>query len=276
MRWRPIHLIPAAFVLAISACAGTALKSVSISDTIIIGDLNQWSDNSAEAQHVDLNGNSFLDAGDTLRGTFDIQTGEDLIPPNGGTVQYGTAGVNELSGIFEIEVTSKVFVGNGLDGIAGTGDDRFDYTFGPYAPFQAEFGLSGTTMMVFFEDTTPDYDRTGTIANAEATATDGTKVVEIGFTGDIDESWSSQGTPQDPSIGKSIPQATGLGTFNLSLGFLFNSLFGGNLGLFAGCFPLCPGDGLVDVNASGGTSGTNGSNTGYGMFDNVDFVFRPS
>ena len=42
-------------------------------------------------------------------------------------------------------------------------------------------------MAVFFEDATPDFNRTSTIAVGEATATDGTKVVEIGFTGDADE-----------------------------------------------------------------------------------------
>ncbi len=275
MRAHLIRAMAAAPVFAISACAGTATKATSISDTIMIDNLNQWSDNTAVSQNVDANGNGFLDVGDTLRGTFQIGTREDLTPPDDPTVVYGSGGVNELSGIFEIQVTSRILVSNGEDGLPGTGDDRFNYTFGPYAPFQAEFGGASGAMVVFFEDTTPDYDRTGSIAIAEATATDGTKVVEIGFSGDIDETWVSQNTPQDPSLGALVPQATGLVTFNFSLGFLFNSLFSNNAKVPAGCFPFCPGDNLVDINASAGLSGTEGSNTGHDMFGNIDLVFRP-
>lgn len=276
MQGHLIRLIAAALVLVISACAGIGKKATSISDTITIDSLNQWSDNTAVSQNVDANGNGFLDVGDTLRGTFQIETREDLTPPNDPTVVYGSGGVHELSGIFEIAVTSMIFASNGEDGIPGTADDRFNYTFGAHAPFQAEFGgLSGTTMAVFFEDTTPDYDRTGTIANAEATATDGTKVVEIGFSGDPDESWVSQNTPQDPSLGALVPQATALGVFNFSLGVLLNSLFSSNAAVSAGCFLFCPGDGLVDINASAEVSGTRDSNAGYDMFGNIDLVFQP-
>lgn len=253
--------------------AGSA-HAVNIANTIFIGELNQWSDNSAESQNLDGNGNGFLDVGDTLRGTFDIQSLEDQTG-GGGVIPYGAGGVNELSGIFEIQVTSKVFVGNGQDGVAGTADDLFNFQFGAYAPFQAEFGLSGTTMVVFFDDATPDFDRTGTIANAETTATNGTKVLEIGFTGDPDESWNAFGAPQDPSLGSGRPQTAPLGSFDFALGFLFNALFGGNLQVFAACFPLCPGDGLVDIAGSGGLTGTLGSTTEYDVFNNVDLVFQP-
>jgi hypothetical protein len=255
--------------------AGGSAHAASVGSSILIGELNQWSDNSAESQGADGNLNGFLDVGDTLRGTFQIETREDLTPPNSGTFVYGSGGNNELSGIFEIVVTSRTFVSNGQDGLAGTADDRYDFTFGAYAPFQAEFGLSGTTMAVFFEDATPDYDRTGSIATAESTATDGTKVVEIGFTGDPDESWNAFNAPQDPSLGATRPQTSSLGTFDFALGFLFNSLFGGNLGVMAACFPFCPGDNLVDITGSGGITGTLGSDAENDIFDNVDMVFRP-
>jgi hypothetical protein len=250
--------------------------AVNIASTILGGQLQQWSDNSAESQHVDGNGNGFLDVGDTLRGVFQIETREDLQAPNSGTVVYGGGGVNELTGIFEISVVSRTQVSNGDDGIAGNADDRYNFTFGVYAPFQAEFGLNAGTMAVFFEDTTPDFDRTGTIATAEATSTNGTKVVEIGFTGDLDEAWNASNAPQDPSLGAGVPQGTGLGTFNFSLGFLYNVLFGAAAGVDAGaCFPLCAGDGLVGINASGGISGTRGSDAENDIFNNVDMVFRP-
>lgn len=252
--------------------AGSA-HAVDIADTIFLGELNRWSDDSGESQNVDGNGNSFLDVGDTLRGTFNIRSIEDL-SGGGGTVTYGAGGVNELSGIFEIQVTSKVAVNSGADGIAGNGDDVFNYTFGTYAPFQAEFGLTANTMIALFEDTTPDYNRTGSIATAETTATNGTKVLEVGFTGDIDERWIAQAV-QDPTLGTGVPDSTALGNFNLSLGFINNDLFNAWLQVFAGCFPACPGDGLVDLNASGGITGTLGSSTDYDIFDDLNASFRP-
>jgi hypothetical protein len=254
--------------------AGSA-HAVSVADSILTDQLNQWSDNSAESQGFDGDGNGFLDVGDTLRGIFQIETREDLTPPNSGTHVYGSGGNTELSGIFEIVVTSKVFVSDGEDNIVGTADDRFDFTFGAYAPFQAEFGLSGTTMAVFFEDATPDFDRTGSIATGETTATDGTKVLEIGFTGDIDESWNAFNAPQDPSLGATRPQTTSLGTFDFALGITYNDLFGANSGVFAACFPFCPGDGLVDFVGSGGITGTLGSAAENDIFNNVDMVFNP-
>ena len=269
-------LLAAGFGLfsGVMLAAGSA-HAVTIAESIFLGELNQWSDDSAEFQAVDVNGNGFLDEFDTLRGTFAIDSVTDQ-SGGGGQVPYGIGTTNsELSGIFEIVVTSKSFVSDGQDNILGTGDDVFDYTFGAYAPFQAEFDLSGSTMVVFFEDAaSPDYDRTGSIANAETTATDGVKVLEIGFTGDADEAWNAQAI-QDPTLGGLVPQGTGVGVFNFSLGFLFTTLFDANLQVFAGCLPFCPGDGLVDINASGGVSGTLGSTTEYDIFDDVNLVFRP-
>jgi hypothetical protein len=269
--------------------AGSA-HAVNLADTIFIGELNQWSDNSGEGIGVDASVNGspagVLDVGDTLRGTFDIQTIEDL-SGGGGSTQYGTGGVNELSGIFEIEVASISVTSdpnNSCGGVAscagGTldGDETANYTFTSNAAFQAEFGLSGTTMVVFFEDSVPDYDRTGTVANAEATATDGTQVVEIGFSGDVDEFWVATGVPTDTTLAASVPAGTGLGGFNFALGFLSNSLFGGWLQVTTGCPILpatCPGDALVDIRGQGGILGTQGASTDYDVFNNVDLVFQP-
>jgi len=266
--------------------AGSA-HAVNLADTIFLGELNQWSDNSAESQGVDDNDDGFLGVGDTLRGTFDIQTIEDL-SGGGGTTTYGADGVNELSGIFEIEVAT-IKVTDDPDGSCSvatcdavgdslTGDETADYTFTSYTAFNTEFSLSGTTMVVFFEDSTPDFDRTGTIANAETTATNGTKVVEIGFSGDVDEFWLATDVPTNTTLAGSVPAGTGIGGFNLALGFLYNTLFGGWLQVTTGCpiFPAtCPGDALVDIRGQGGVLGTDGATTGYDVFDNVDLVFRP-
>lgn len=272
--------------------AASSAHATSIADTIFTNHLNQWSDNSAEKIKVDnsVNGSpaGILDVGDTLRGIFQIETLEDQSGGNP-SINYGTAGVNELTGVFEVEVKSLIVQTdpNGSCGGSPTcagghldGDERVSYTFGPNAAFQTQFGgLSGTTMVVFFEDATPDFTRTNpSIAVNEASATADTKVLEIGFTGDLDEFWVSDNTPSNPGLAKGIAQGTGLGTFSFALGILFNSLFSHWVQVDSGCVILpggCAGDGLVDINASGGVSGTKGSTTGYDIFNNVDLVFHP-
>lgn len=275
------------------ALAAGSAHATSIADTIYINELNQWSDNSAERIGVDhsVNGSptGVLDVGDTLRGIFQIETLEDQSGGNP-SINYGSAGVHELSGIFEVEVKAIQVVSdpnNSCGGVSGCtggahkldGDERVNYVFGPNAAFQSQFGgLSGSTMVVFFEDATPDFTRTGTVAAGEASATDGTKVVELGFSGDADEYWVSTNTPSKPGIAKNVPQGTGLGTFSFGVAFLFNSLFNQWVQVDSGCVILpggCAGDGLVDVNGSGGVSGTKRSTTKYDIFDNVDLVFRP-
>jgi hypothetical protein len=76
---------------------------------------------------------------------------------------------------------------------------------------------------------TGNYDRTGTIANAESTATDGNPgpIWAVGFGGDSgaanpngsgavgDELWNAFNAVQDPTLGKTIAAGTGIGTFNV-------------------------------------------------------------
>lgn len=289
-----------ATVLATSgliAAMGSA-QAVDIASTIVLGETNQWSDNSAESIGLDIihedNAAGILDVGDTLRGIFQIETREDLTGGNP-DVDYGSGGVNELSGIFEVVVVSiRVNLATDIDGSCSnvtcdgagdflSGDERVDYTFGAYAPFATEFDAATGTMAVFFEDSTPDFTRVGTVAEGETSATDGTKVVELGFTGDADEFWVSSNTPSNTLLATQVPQGTGLGSFNFALGFLMNDLFSQWLQVNSGCVLLpggCGGDGRVDLNASGGISGTQPTepgdpNPGNDVFNNVDMVFRP-
>lgn len=279
--------VGAAFGLALAA--GPA-QAVSIGSTLFYGELNQWSDNSGESIGVDISVNGsppgVLDLGDTLRGTLDIGTVEDQ-SGGGGTTVYGAGGVNELSAIFEVAVIGLTVISDPDASCAGvncaggtlTGDETVSYSFGVHVPFAAEFGAAAGTMVVFFEDTTPDYDRTLPVIGAiETVATNGTQVMELGFAGDPDEGWTSLGTPSDTTLAATVPVGIGLGIFNLSMSILFNTLFPDVVQVPAGCVILpggCPGDGLVDMTASGGISGTLGSTTGYDVFNNVDFVFRP-
>jgi hypothetical protein len=256
-----------------------------ISQLLFPGELNQFSDNSGENQGVDDNGNGFLDVGDTLRGTLDFGTLEDLTG-SGGTVPLGSGGNSELAGLFEIQVKSKTLVYNGLDGIGGTADDVYDFVFGVYTPFAAEAGGYAGAMVAFWEDTTPDYDRTGTVAQAEATAIDGVLSWVIGFgkdptvdpacvasgSGCGDELWTAR-APQDPSLAALVPVGSSFGVFNFQISTLFWG-FTPQYGQVAAFTPTgrAGANGLIDVNASGNILGTLGATSEYEVFNNVDLV----
>jgi len=247
---------------------GTVLKQEG--GTVIV------SDNSGESLVDNVGANGLLDVGDFLRGTFSI----DQV----GTTPIGLLGF-QVSGIFEAQVISK---GNKqtINGV-----DVYDYVFAPSTGFATTFegslGLAAGdlagAMILLFEDNDPlgagsVYDRTGTIANAEATATDGNYLAAIGFAGDPDELWTSFAAPEDPSLLGSLLAPGGAPgvSFNLQLSFLPGqnniginflqtpaSLATGNVGA----------DGFVDVNGSGSlvvpTAGVS-----YDVFDNVDFTVR--
>lgn len=267
------------------ASAVSMTQAATIEQLFYIGEVNQLSDNSAEGQNVDLNGNSFLDPGDTLRGTFDWNTIEGL-QSGSGPEPIGAGGNNELSGIFETEVISRTFVGPGADLIVGTGDDLYNFVFGVHAGFAAEFGLPAGALIAMWEDDTPDYNRVAPIATAEATATNGILRWVLGFGADPglvnpngsgaqgDEIWLAFGAPQDPSIAKGVPAGSGIGTFNFQTSTLYETFANTNFG-FVNCTPTGFGDGLCGTNAQGGLVGTQGINTGYDVFNNIDMTFYP-
>lgn len=261
-------------------------EAASISSQFFPDEINQLSDNSAENQNVDLNGNSWLDVGDTLRGTFDWGTIEDL-SGGGGTNPIGPgSGNNGLEGIFEVEIKSKTFVGNGNDGLLGTADDLFNFQFGAYAPFAAEFGLGAGALMLMREDPTPDYDRTGTVANSEALVNDGSPLAWVlGFGLDTgacdavtgacgDEIWQALGAPQDPTILTGIPAGTAVAAFQFQVSTLFEAFTVNFTQVACTNTGRVGADGLCDANASGSILGTLGTFTpgDNEVFNNVDMT----
>jgi len=276
----------ALLALGLASAVGSA-QALTASQMWFPGELNQISDNSGEAQGLDTNSNGFLDVGDTLRGTLDWGTLEDLSGA-GGTRQFSSGTNSELSGIFEIEVHSRAFVSAGVDTIAGTGDDIYNFVFKPYAPFATEVSAPVGTMIAFFEDPFPgDYDRTNpSIAAIEGTATNGTLIWAAGFGGDGgganpngsgavgDELWNAVAAAQDPSLGSTVPQGTAIGSFNIQLSDLLENFVGVDFVQVAAGQSTGVGDGLIDNNGSGGLSGTSGSTSGYDIFDDVNVVKR--
>lgn len=262
----------------------TAFGSVQAADVTSLffpGELQQLSDNSGESQGVDTNGNGFLDIGDTLRGTFSMDTIEDLTG-GGGTNAYLSPTNNELSGIFETEVLDAVQLSFGDDGIDGTGDDVYNFVFGVHAAFATEFSAPDGAMIILYEDdAVGNYDRTGSIANAEATATDSLGANTdptnfswvLGFGLDPDEIWEATGL-LDPSFTELVPSGTGAGVFNFQLSTLFEN-FGVDFVQVACTNTGAPGaDGMCDTNASGEILGTLGAVTDYSAFNNIDVVVR--
>lgn len=269
-------------VVASVVFAGVPQASAdSVKSQLFPNQLNLLSDNSAESQNVDLNGDGFLGLGDTLRGIVEVESIEDFTGGGGANGLGGASGNNELTGVFETEVVDLTIIVDpdqscGSDPTCGnetllTGDEFANYVFGPNAAFADTQGEDFGTTVIFREDPANDFSRIQpTQAANEATATGGVKVLTLGFFGDGDEIWAATAAPIDPSLGKAVSVGTGVGVFNFQQSIGFNSLLKFNQ-VRAG-IPLT--DGLIDVNASGGITGTLGSNTYYDIFDNVDLVIN--
>jgi hypothetical protein len=178
------------------------------------------SDNSAEVL-INAGGatDTTLDVGDRLRGVLAIDTVSQIGP----TRSFAANGV-ELSGFFDITVASKTAMGN--VGPAGVCGSAWCYTFAPTASFAAEvagLGFSNTAgaMIAFFEDTTPDFDRTGSVALGEATATDGNPYWLFGLASATDF-WFANTATDDVDDIPLFPPPLGAGQFNTGLSILDN------------------------------------------------------
>lgn len=218
-----------------------------------------FSDNSAEYL-IDRDNNGTLDVGDSLRGILSI----DNITAGGPQVAIGTGtAYNELTGLFQVVVTSKVAIGGG----------RYNYTFG----FDATFGQGAGVVGVLWDDAAQDFARstcggTNSFADCEATATGGSLWATLGL--GAGGFWSASNAVDTPSVGGNLPLTTPLGSFSMGLEFLTN-----NTG-FAWNKVACVDTTdfslhMVDVCGQGGllASGRNlGTDTPYDIFDNVDFT----
>ena len=288
-------------ISALLATAGGSVHAASVESQMFPGQLNQLSDDSAEyllncdtftspgvcsaasTYSRATAGNSTIDVGDRIRAIFEINGISDLTG-GGGENNIGVAGVNELTALGDFVVIDKT----AAPGPFGT--TSFTFFFAPYAPFATELALLASNLSglgaadfagaIFgvFEDTSPDFSRLGaTVAADEATANDGILRAVLGFEGDGDELFFTA-TPlgiglDDILVVKGISPPGNGGTTNAQLSFvqeLFPTLDFVKVGA-----TIDLADGLIDVNASSNTLGTEGVDTDFDVFDNTDLVVRP-
>lgn len=250
---------------------GTA-QAATVSNTLFSG-LNQLSDNSAESL-IDMGGSVVgrVDVGDRLRGIFSINSVEDL-NGGGGTRPLGQGSVNnQLAGIFDITLITKI--DNGVVGSIG----RFTYIFAPTAAFGAGLGVAGAAAAFYenvgdtFERLNPTCTVTGAGGNCENLITVGSSLLWVaGFGAGSSGFWTASAfTDIIAEIG-AAGSATAGGVFNMGLDLLLNNStrqFGGvNCG-----FPAVPTN--LEFCASGNLLGKGGAATPYDSFDNVDFVIN--
>lgn len=150
-----------------------------------------------ESIHIDNGTFGKIEVGDTLRGIFEITSSSELFPGPG--INRFPTGF-ELTGIFE----TKVLAVSPPDGF---GNSLFE--FGPEASFPGSIpGLvPAGTMIAFYEDFTPDFSgvgSAGSIAAAEALATDGTLFAAFGaMPGAVwgtDYYWNANGSATPGSV----------------------------------------------------------------------------
>jgi hypothetical protein len=110
-----------------------SVQAGSIND-FLFGGAQLLSDNSAEYQSFDADGDNALDEGDRLRGIFDIGTTEQ----GGNTVN--TSDFGELTGLFEVEVKTKLEYDLNP---ANPGPEAYQFIFIPYSGFATELVSSG-------------------------------------------------------------------------------------------------------------------------------------
>jgi len=270
--------------LGISAGAATA-ASVS---SVITGKSGLLSDNSAEylVKGDGNTGGTVIEVGDKLRGIFTIETFETTGPA---ISIGGNNGVNELTGLFEIEVTGAqlsggVFSDGGVCGAAAC------FQFGASASFAAELstlGFSNTAggMVGFFEDSTPDYNRLltgpGAIATMEANASNGNPFWLFGDDGSGDFFWGATALANDIGISSLLAANTPFGQFSAGL-FLLDQATGPEL-IQVACTDgaqVAAGNFLgatraVDTCANGGLF-AKGSTilTAYDSLDDVNFTIN--
>lgn len=218
-------------------------------------------DDNREKLSVDLNGNGLLDVGDTLRGTLEIARIINLDPPFNQQDPISP----ELTGIFEIQVTSKVATANPF---------LFQYTFGSNAAFGASVGAAGAMVAFYTGGTNLDLPTCASVAACETAATDGANWLIAGIS-DADDEWVTGGPAPENTNLLGVSQGTKVGFYNYALSILVNNtgrkLFEQSI-TTCGLQFACAGDGKTALIGSGDILGGKGVVNGYTSTSDFDFT----
>lgn len=204
--------------------------------------------------HVDTNGNGLLDVGERLKGVLEIPTvfGSQL---GQGPVDLENDTGEELTGVFDITITSKTDAGGGLS----------NFTFGPSGA--AGILGAGGSMLRLWTDATPDLNLFGPTNCTSQTdcenraglggAMGSVLFLDLGFAGDADESWAATNAQDNTAAVLAGGPNQVFGNFNNSLSILANNT--GQTFAQQACFPFCGagGDGLIEWVGSGTINGGN-------------------
>jgi hypothetical protein len=243
--------------LCLAALGSVSAFAVPLANSFFPG-TNLLSDNSAEIL-INANGTRCsvggtaspsactVDVGDRLVGTFNIESVEPL--GGGATNLLGVAGVNELTGYFDVTVVGAVQVGTAWN-------------------FQFAATSAAGIAVWMYEDTTPDYTRigTGSITDYINTARDGSLWATFGI-----NHWLASAVSNNIALIGAIPVPGNGGNFNVGLNIITNNTLM-NFGT-VDCFS---GSAIVQVTSCGSGSllGKGGATSPFDSFDDVNFTLN--
>jgi len=277
-------------LLIAGVSAGTSFGGSILSIITNPGGPQLWSDNSGDFLFNRAGGATTVDVGDVLIGQFAINTVEYL--GGGGTIAVGSGANNEMSGAFAIEVLSATpQLGGGYDFVFGPTSALSRADIALAYPGAGNFGpelssWSAGSMAAMFDDPLQDYERENVPRiTAIASAINGTKLFEAGFTGGIGvngapgpdglgEGWIANAISNDISIVGSVPLPGIGGGLNLGVNTIPGTV---NPALVFIAVPTIFGvGGMADIFGSGSLLGIGGATTAYDSFNDVNFVANVS
>jgi hypothetical protein len=282
-------------VLALLVAASPAWAAIDVLSAFANGQNNLHDVSGDKLININGGADTTVDVGDILLSSFNFDTIQNAAHPLPMTIGLGSQ-YSELSGLIAIKVLSVS--GPVANPLSPTGVS-YAWTFGPATDATSLAAINAVspnaaaaisawgkgTLASFFDDPTPDYSRNGVTVDADvATATDGLKVLEIGFTGGTldangnptainGEAWSAVAISNDISLIGAVPFPGNGGTVNFSLrnsdnppdSLILDALDTDTLtSLFNPTFKN------LNLNGSANLLGTGTQDTAWDAFDNAD------
>jgi len=245
------------------ACFTVNANAASVSSLLASGS-NTLSDDNREMLVDRGGGTTTIDVGDSIRGVITIN---QLFNGNSqGPILLGaSSGNDELTALFQLLVVSKT-----PSAIPG----RFDFVFAPDPAFATERNLPTGTIVQVYTDSANNValDNT-TLANSEATATDGSLFWNLGFTGTDGAAGTGQGWLGEGGDDVSVFVSSGtlVGTSNFAISRTDSSGVGGGL-LLADQSSIFFGSG-AEIIGDSTVRGTLGLNTPWQIASDTTLSF---